>query len=214
MPMSTCKADDCNTVVADPNQDFCRSCRAKLSAAAQEMKKSAGVYQPLPSQPVAAASDTDPDDLLSLGDLDDGIVSPLPPGPLVAVNPRHLPKAEQGYLPFPKPMVMGRSSWTIQAQPQVIFRASALMLWGFDDSTVIDAVYVGPMVQGVACFGEIPASFFGTAKSYEKLVEDFEKNGISPPGWITWSTCQVGALMSIRGKGPLSHAVALGKIAY
>lgn len=152
----------------------------------------------------------------------DALVGPdldFPPGPVVPSRVGGYPfggrieNAEQGYLPFPA-APKGSGAWTIQAQPQVLFKGVALMLWGFDDTSVITNIYIGQQVQGAASFGELPASFFGTAKSYEKLIEDFEKNGISPPNWITWRACQVGNLVSITGRGPLSHAVMLGKLSY
>jgi hypothetical protein len=215
--MNTCKADGCNTIVADPNQEFCRGCRAKLASAAQELKF-AGARVEESSGKVTVDSSSSYDDIEGedladiIGDID--AISPFPKGPIVPVYRNGVSKAEQGYLPFPCMKNPGPADWTIQAQPQALFKGTALMLWGFDDSTVIRAIYIGQYIQGAVSMGDIPASFFGTAKSYEKLIEDFAKNGISPPNWITWKVCNLGNVITISGRGPLSHAVMLGKVAY
>jgi hypothetical protein len=211
-----CKADGCNTIVSDDN-DFCRSCRAKLRSVAQELSndKTSGYAG-------ARVESSDPltlDDLLDDASLEGalGIIDVSDPEVLKRlrmVRPAP-PKPMNGYLPFHLPKSVPQDKdYTLVSQPQTFFKPEALMLWGYDDTTVIRGLYIGQQVQGAACFGDLPASFFGTAKTYEKLLEDMTKNGISPPNWITWNTCHLGANVVITVNGPLRHAVMLGKMSY
>lgn len=218
--MATCKADGCNTIVADSNQDFCRSCRAKLASVAQEMrtegpgnKKSPYPHGVPASVGIAAMAD---DQAVEEALLEDELglldVSDEPKARSVAGRFNYpLRTPQNGYLPFQLPKHQDGKNWVTQAMPQLLFRPEALMLWGYDDDTVIEAAYVGQQVQGAACFGDLPASFFGTAKTYEKLIEDLARNGISPPNWITWSTCNLGNTVTLQVRGHLKHAVMLGK---
>ena len=232
MAHSTCKAEGCNNLVADPTQDFCRSCRAKIASVAQEVKAATDTVADGIATGVGLAGaedDLDLDDEIealtgALTESHNRALGDEPMSSRKTLN-NHLygrfgrPQPQpprNGYCPFEiPPYIVGENrEWTLQVQPQRPFKPEALMLWGFNDLTTLKGIYIGQEVQGACCFGELPASFFGTAKSYEKLIGDFEKNGISPPNWITWSTCNVGAYITLSGKGPLSHAVFLGKYVY
>jgi len=125
------------------------------------------------------------------------------------------PKVANCYLPFIAHGVCqeGRD-WTLVASPQLLFRPEALMMWGFNDESVITNILIGHQIQGAVAYGEVPCSFWGTAKSYEKLMEDFRTNGISPPSWITFKTAEIGNNVSLSGRGKLTHAIMLGKAAF
>ena len=205
-----CKADGCNTIVSDDN-DFCRSCRAKQAVAAQDMKMSTEVKTDPQTDPLDLEIDALlPDDF--------GLLDVADPAKVAQRRLQRIQRPpaspEYGYLPFPRGVPGNGSDWHLVAQPQLLFKPMALMLWGFNDDSVITGLYIGQRIQGAASCGELPASFFGTAKSYEKLLEDLTTNGISPPNWITWSTVHVGQNVSITGRGALRHAVMLGKMAY
>lgn len=140
---------------------------------------------------------------------------------LAMLGVHHRPaKPMNGYLPFPRaPMYSGQPgnrgpSWTISACPQLLFRPEALILWGYDAETMITMVTLGNQIQGAATAGELPASFFGTARTYEKILEDLKVNGISTPSWLTFPTLHVGQVASISGYGILRNAVMLGKMIY
>lgn len=131
---------------------------------------------------------------------------------------QRLPLPVNGYLPFPRApsSIAGWSgaSWTISACPQLPFRPEVLITWGYDEETMITMVTIGQRIQGAATAGELPASFFGTARTYEKILEDLKVNGISTPSWLKFDTLYVGQNASISGYGKLRNAVMLGKMIY
>lgn len=122
-------------------------------------------------------------------------------------------KVMNGVLPFAIPPDSDKlTPYTLIGIPQVPFKPLALMLWGYDQDTLINHIRIGIMTQGdVSGAGGIPAEFFGTARTYEKLVEQFESNGIAPPAWITFKTTHVGEKVLIEVQGKLKHAIMLGK---
>ena len=123
------------------------------------------------------------------------------------------PEIENGVLPFPVNDV-ARGEHVLIAGPQVIFRPIALMMWGWDLNTVITGIQKGQRIEGWVNIGEVPASFFGTARTYEKLLEDFDTNGINPPSWISFSAARPGEHFYIMVRGRLRHAVMLGHVVY
>lgn len=117
----------------------------------------------------------------------------------------------RGFLPFVD--VDGntrRHVWSAICQLQ--FKPSALLLWGVDTSQIFSIV-VGNRSQGyVSAPGfPIPAQFFATARSYEKLVEEFDANGIAPPAWITWERVLPGQQIVLDFSGPCTAALMLGE---
>lgn len=118
---------------------------------------------------------------------------------------------KQTYLPFAFDPEAINERWLIAAEPQEIFKPIALMIWGATPATMIEQILIGRKVQGASGMGKLPALFFSTAKNYEKLVEDFKLNGISPPTWVTFDTIHLGDRAEIIGSGPISAAVFLGK---
>ena len=137
------------------------------------------------------------------------IIDPFPEYHMNALRRRlgkyRQPVVKPGYLPLSTP-------WPLIGRPQLQFRPDCLLLWGYDDETMISDISIGHEIQGAVNTGYIPASFFGTARTYEKMIEEFQANGISPPSWIKFSTCRPSEQIIIQGYGKLTAAVMLGKM--
>lgn len=157
------------------------------------------------------------DDLDMLEKEIDDLIEPLDLSKHHTLRRRLMHKVEapkNAYLPFDCRMAVDGKSWVMHSQPQLPFKPEALMLFGFNDESFIDYITVGYQIQGAVSPGRVPAAMWGTALTYEKLLEQFKANGISPPSWITWSICHIGCIVTIHGTGKLTGAVMLGKAVY
>lgn len=96
------------------------------------------------------------------------------------------------------------------AQPQLPFRPAALLLYGVDATTFVTNILVGRNLQGYVALGRIPGEFFATARSYEKLLEQFAENGIATPSWITFEPCMPGQQLVVHIEGKCTGVLMLG----
>ncbi len=87
------------------------------------------------------------------------------------------------------------AGFRFQAQPQMLFKPTGLVIYGAPQDAVFEYAQVGNQQELLVSFGKFPARFFNLDKSFEQIAKDLEQ-GLEPPAWGDWDTCQMG--MNIR----------------
>lgn len=84
------------------------------------------------------------------------------------------------------------------AEPDVLFRPYALMLWNVPDRAKVSHCVAGAQGQILASRAAVPASFFATGRSFEDVVARFEKEGIEAPYWCDFDVLEPGVSMRLQ----------------
>lgn len=63
--------------------------------------------------------------------------------------------------------------------------------------STLELAKVGNMHQLLVSYGAFPAKFFSMGKSWED-IQNLLAEGVQPPAWGTWDTCEVGNLLQVR----------------
>ncbi len=180
MKLVPCKAEGCNTIVADSREEYCRICRAKRASVKQE--------EPKPSQPVAGADEI-PDDYFYKA----LVVSP--PRPVGTVLGFSIPGGQTG------------RRYLFQ-MPQRPFRGKGIIIWSTDPASKVHELRVGN--QNLLLAGPVPASFFGSAKNFAEVDAQIQAGKYPPSAIGPWPTCNLGTQITLEVEGGIDDACVWG----
>jgi hypothetical protein len=129
-------------------------------------------------------------------------------------------------LNFLEPVPGSLDRRTYKADPQALFRAEGIWLWGIDDETLIHEIRVGSTL--VTVLGAIPGRFFEAGLSFDEfraLLNDPNHRPGDP--WFAsmreppsarrhqinfaFPTCSVGRRIAFEISGPCRHLVLWGQ---
>lgn len=182
MKLVPCESDGCNTIVSDPTERYCRSCRAKRAS----VKGEAAKIPPPSEEPWEEES------ILPLGYNGEPIPKIVPEGTIVPFYPDWLAGLR-----------------TLIVCPRRPFKPLGLMIWSTDARALIYRATVGHRLVFPISAAPLPVSFFGMAKTYEEVYEQV-KAGNYPPSAITWPVCMLGCQIALEVEGRIDAAVLWG----